>query len=94
MEVPPVSRPPLVDRVREAVLALAAAQERQLTLPGATAHLGESVEELVLAVFQHLTAIHQLSQAPTAAQRLLREGHCADASILLALVGAHPATHA
>ena len=39
--------PALIDRVREAVLALSAAQERQLTLPGATAHLGESVDELV-----------------------------------------------
>ena len=89
-----MSRPPLVERVREAVVALQAAQERQLTLPGATAHLGETVEELVLAVFQQLTSIHQLSQNPTAAQRLLREAHCADAAILLALIGAHPATHA
>jgi hypothetical protein len=89
-----VSRPTLLDRVREAVEALHSAEERQLALPNAAEHLGESVDHLLLQVLVRVVAIYQLSPRPSAAQRLLREAHCADASILLSLIAAHPTTHA
>jgi hypothetical protein len=89
-----VSRPTLLERVREAVQALRSAEERQLDLPHAAENLGKSVEELLLEVLLRVAAIYQLSPTPSAAQRLLREAHCADASILLALIAAHPTTHA
>jgi hypothetical protein len=89
-----VSRPTLLERVREAVLALHSAEERQLALPTATEHLGDSVGELLIGVLVQAVAIHQLSTQPSPAQRLLREAHCAEASILLSLIAAHPTTHA
>ncbi len=89
-----MSRPTLLERVREAVDALHSAEEQQLALPSAAASLGKPVGELLLDLVVHAGAIHQLSVSPSAAERLLREAHCAEASILLALIAAHPTTHA
>jgi hypothetical protein len=89
-----LTRPTLLDRVREAVEALHSAEEQQLALPAAAASLGKPVGELLLDLLVHAGAIHQLSVSPGAAERLLREAHCAGAAILLALIAAHPTTHA
>ncbi len=79
-----------IQRFEEALDALHAAERRQLLLPGARKLAGQPRSRLLHKLLQQVIEIHQLADSPSDAQRSLLEAHCADTSILLALLAAQP----
>jgi hypothetical protein len=101
LEVPPViSEAPSVqvetaetaapDRVLQALEALRAAEARQISLAGVVRLAGSPRRRLLHELLRKVIEIHQLAEATSEAQRSLLEAHCADTSILLALLAAQP----
>lgn len=77
-------------RLLAAVEALHAAEQHQLTLGSVVKLAGQPRKRLLNEVLQHFIEIRQLADSPSEAQRSLLEAHCANTSILLALVAAQP----
>lgn len=77
-------------RFEEALDALHAAEKRQLALPGARKLAGQPRRRLLHELLRQVIEIHQLADSSGDAQRGLLEAHCADTSILLALLAAQP----
>jgi hypothetical protein len=83
--------PAITLRVEEALEALHAAERRQLMLRGDIVKLaGEPRRRLLRELLQRMIDIHQLADSSSYAQQSLLEAHCADTSILLALLAARP----
>jgi hypothetical protein len=76
--------------VLDAIEALHAAEKRQLALGDVVKLIGEPRKKLLTKVLQNFTRIRELLDSPSEAQRSLLEAHCADTSILLALLVAQP----
>jgi hypothetical protein len=79
-----------LQRFEEALEALHAAEKRQLRLPGARKLAAQPRKRLLHTLLQLVIEIHQLADSSSDAQRSLLEAHCADTSILLALLAAQP----